>query len=81
MAQPDLEKPEPAATVGEQLAGLRARLAKISKAVNGAFGVPDYDRYLRDFSARYPEQTPLTREEFEKDRLHDRYVKPGNRCL
>lgn len=57
------------------------RLASISRAVNGMFGVPDYDRYVREFSARYPDQKPMTREEFEKDRLHNRYGKPGNRCL
>ena len=57
------------------------RLAHISRTVNGMFGVPDYDRYVQQFSARYPDQKPLTREEFEKDRMHDRYIKPGNRCL
>ena len=61
--------------------GLLKRLGEIAKAVNGVFGVPDYDRYVREFSARYPDQTPMTREEFEKDRLHDRYIKPGNRCV
>ena len=80
MAQADLEKPPSTGTVGEQIAGLRARLKRIAKAVNGAFGVPDYDRYLTDFSTRHPDQTPLTREEFVKDRLHNRYEKPGNRC-
>jgi uncharacterized short protein YbdD (DUF466 family) len=60
---------------------LRDRLASISKAVNGALGVPDYERYLHDFRARHPGDTPLTMAQFEKDRLHDRYIKPGNRCL
>jgi uncharacterized short protein YbdD (DUF466 family) len=80
MAQADLEKPPSTETVGDQIAGLRARLKRIAKAVNGAFGVPDYDRYVRDFSARHPDQTPLTRKEFEEDRLRNRYEKPGNRC-
>jgi uncharacterized short protein YbdD (DUF466 family) len=80
MAQPGMEEPAASETLGEQLSGIRARLAKISKAVNGAFGVPDYDRYLKHFTSRFPGQTPLTREEFVKDRMHDRYEKPGNRC-
>jgi uncharacterized short protein YbdD (DUF466 family) len=76
-----LEEPEGAGAQGTRAPTLLDRLASIARAVNGMFGVPDYDRYVREFSARYPDQTPLTREEFEQDRLHNRYVKPGNRCL
>jgi uncharacterized short protein YbdD (DUF466 family) len=70
-----------AESAGARRPTLRERLASISKAVNGALGVPDYERYLHDFRARYPGETPLTKAEFEKDRLHERYIKPGNRCV
>lgn len=69
------------AGAAERPLSLFQRLGHLAKAVNGMFGIPDYDRYVREFSARYPDQSPLTREEFEQDRLHNRYVKPGNRCL
>jgi uncharacterized short protein YbdD (DUF466 family) len=69
------------AGAAERPLSLLQRLQGIARALNGMFGIPDYDRYVREFSARYPDETPLTREEFEKDRLHNRYVKPGNRCL
>ena len=43
-------------------------------------GAPDYDRYLAHVTACHPGTTPMTREEFERSRLEDRYSKPGQRC-
>jgi uncharacterized short protein YbdD (DUF466 family) len=61
---------------------LRERLQTVSETVNAILGVPDYERYVRDYEASHPgEKAPMTRAEFEKDRLHERFIKPGNKCV
>jgi uncharacterized short protein YbdD (DUF466 family) len=51
--------------------------ARITRAI---LGVPNYERYLAHVHALHPQATPLTRDEFERQRLHDRYSRPGARC-
>lgn len=43
-------------------------------------GVPDYDTYLAHVQLRHPGTAPLSREEFERMRLDDKYSRPGQRC-
>jgi len=43
-------------------------------------GVPDYDRYVAHVRHAHPGTEPMSREEFERSRLEDRYSKPGQRC-
>lgn len=43
-------------------------------------GVPDYERYLAHVATQHPGETPLSRDEFAKRRLEDRYARPGSRC-
>ena len=43
-------------------------------------GAPDYDAYLAHQRQHHPECTPLSRRDFERQRLDDRYSRPGNRC-
>ena len=53
------------------------RAARLLRAVIGA---PDYERYLAHVRACHPECTPMTRDEFARERLAARYDRPGSRC-
>lgn len=55
-------------------------LARVARWVRTVIGVPDYERYLEHMRTHHPGMTPLTREEFARERLEDRYGKPGSRC-
>jgi uncharacterized short protein YbdD (DUF466 family) len=50
----------------------------IARALRAILGVPDYDRYLAN--VRECNSSPLTREEFYRDRLNARYSTLGSRC-
>ena len=43
-------------------------------------GVPNYERYLEHMRRRHPSETPLRFEEFEQQRLADKYLRPGAKC-
>ena len=62
------------------LGGLRDSLRRLGVVVRRVIGAPDYDRYLAHVTACHPGTTPMTREEFERSRLEDRYSRPGQRC-
>jgi uncharacterized short protein YbdD (DUF466 family) len=62
------------------LGGLRDSLRRLGVVVRRVIGAPDYDRYLAHVMACHPGTTPMTREEFERSRLEDRYSRPGQRC-
>jgi uncharacterized short protein YbdD (DUF466 family) len=57
--------------------GWLARAARVCRAILGA---PDYERYLTHMRERHSQETPLSREEFARQRLAERYNKPGSRC-
>ena len=59
---------------------LTARLARATSTLNRIIGAPDYDGYLRHHRRCHPGHAPLTRDEFVKQRLEDRYSRPGARC-
>jgi uncharacterized short protein YbdD (DUF466 family) len=59
---------------------LRAWLSRAGGVAREVLGVPDYERYLRDASARDPLARPLSRDELVADRLRARYERPGSRC-
>ncbi|AOO65086.1 YbdD/YjiX family protein [Sulfurospirillum halorespirans] len=52
-------------------------LAKAGKYLGQAarlmVGVPDYDTYVQHMRLTHPEQTPMTYEEFYRDRVEARY--------
>lgn len=57
------------------------RLAReAARALRRIVGAPDYERYVAHVRARHPGAEPLARAEFERQRLRDRYEKPGSRC-
>ena len=60
--------------------GLRASIRRAAGVVRRVVGVPDYDTYLSHVRECHPGTVPLTRQEFERARLEDRYSRPGQRC-
>jgi uncharacterized short protein YbdD (DUF466 family) len=55
-------------------------LGRLSDVIRQLLGVPDYDRYLEHVRAHHPGETPLSREEFTRRRMDERYSRPGSRC-
>lgn len=62
------------------LDGLRETIRRTAAVVRRIVGVPDYDRYLAHVQQCHPGTTPMSRREFERSRLDDRYSRPGQRC-
>lgn len=56
------------------------RARAVLKVLRTIIGVPDYDRYIQHQAQCHPDRVPLTREEFARERMEDRYSRPGNRC-
>ncbi len=57
-----------------------SRLDRAANVVRRVIGVPDYDRYVAHLRTHHPGTQPLSRDEFTRQRLADRYSKPGARC-
>ncbi|WP_263832695.1 YbdD/YjiX family protein [Sulfurospirillum oryzae] len=60
-------------------------LAKAGKYLGQAarlmVGMPDYDTYVQHIRLTHPEQTPMSYEEFYRERVEARYGgKNGGRC-
>jgi uncharacterized short protein YbdD (DUF466 family) len=58
----------------------RGLVERISHALRTILGVPDYARYLAHQRAKHPDATPLSREEFARERERARYEGTGSRC-
>lgn len=58
----------------------RSRLERVANVVRRIIGVPDYDRYVAHVRMHHPDMTPVSRGEFERQRMNDRYSRPGSRC-
>ncbi|HWH52269.1 MAG TPA: YbdD/YjiX family protein [Gemmatimonadaceae bacterium] len=66
-----------------QLRGTLAPIRSVrhfADVVRRIIGVPDYEIYRSHLEACHPDQRPLSRDEFMRQRLNDRYNKPGSRC-
>ncbi len=59
---------------------ITARLARAVRAVRAVIGAPDYARYLAHQRAKHPDATPLSHEEFARERERARYEGTGSRC-
>ena len=59
---------------------LRMNLRAIGDVTRRIIGAPDYERYLAHTRQHHPAERPLTREEFARLRLEEKYSKPGSRC-
>jgi uncharacterized short protein YbdD (DUF466 family) len=57
-----------------------AVVRRLTRALRRIIGAPDYERYVAHMRARHPGETPLSRAEFERRCLDDRYGRPGSRC-
>lgn len=71
------ERSSPTPPLVVSLVAIVRRAAWIARRVIGA---PDYERYVAHVRACHPDRTPMTRPEFERERLASRYDKPGSRC-
>lgn len=67
-------------TTRELVQATRERVERAACVVRRIIGVPDYDRYVAHVRARHPGTEPLAYEEFVRQRLADRYNRPGTRC-
>lgn len=56
------------------------RLAAIARALHRVLGAPDYDAYLAHLREHHPGELPLSRGEFTRERLRERYERVGGRC-
>jgi uncharacterized short protein YbdD (DUF466 family) len=55
-------------------------VARALAIVRTIIGAPDYARYLAHQRAKHPDATPLSREEFARERERARYEGTGSRC-
>lgn len=60
--------------------GLLETLRQAAKVLRRIVGVPDYDTYVAHVRECHAGTVPMTREEFEKARMEDKYSRPGQRC-
>jgi uncharacterized short protein YbdD (DUF466 family) len=62
------------------LSQVRESLRRAAIVVRRIVGVPDYERYVAHLRERHAGAAPMSREEFERTRLEDKYSRPGQRC-
>jgi uncharacterized short protein YbdD (DUF466 family) len=55
-------------------------VARALVALRAIIGAPDYARYLAHQRAKHPDTTPLSRQEFARERERARYEGTGSRC-
>ena len=51
----------------------RQNIERAANIIRRVIGVPDYDRYVSHMHAHHPRCTLLSREEFTRQRMVDRY--------
>ena len=59
---------------------LRARAQRVIAIVRRIIGVPDYQLYVSHMQRNHPTCTPMDERTFERERLVDKYSRPGSRC-
>ncbi|MEP6508653.1 MAG: YbdD/YjiX family protein [Gemmatimonadales bacterium] len=59
---------------------LVVRLAGIARAMRAVLGAPDYERYVEHVMVSHPGHEPMSRDQFVRDRMDNRYSRPGSRC-
>ncbi|HTR77866.1 MAG TPA: YbdD/YjiX family protein [Gemmatimonadaceae bacterium] len=55
-------------------------VTRVGAVVRRLIGAPDYDGYVAHRRLCHPGEPLLSRQEFYRLRLEDRYSRPGNRC-
>jgi uncharacterized short protein YbdD (DUF466 family) len=61
-------------------ADAREQIRRAAIVIRRVIGVPDYERYVAHVRERHAGAAPMSREEFERSRLEDKYSRPGQRC-
>lgn len=59
---------------------MKAILAAIAHALRVVAGAPRYDAYRAHIARHHPQIEPMSRDQFERARLDERYSKPGAKC-
>ena len=67
-------------TPREAVHSAREAIDRAACILRRVIGVPDYDIYIAHLRAHHAGVEPMTREEFTRQRLADRYSRPGSRC-
>jgi len=67
-------------TPREVASSAREKIERAACVLRRVIGVPDYDIYVAHARSHHPDQQLMTREEFTRQRLVDRYSRPGSRC-
>ena len=62
------------------IAQVQGWLAAIAAVVRRIIGAPDYELYVAHVRACHPGTEPMSRDAFARERMHNRYDKPGGRC-
>ena len=55
-------------------------LARALAVLRRIIGVPDYDVYVAHMRAHHPACDILSRDDFLRERMADKYSRPGSRC-
>jgi len=55
-------------------------IAAIARVIRQIIGVPDYERYLAHFRVAHPGCEPVSPDAFMRERLEERYSRPGSKC-
>jgi len=69
------ERPEN--TTPRDVQGVARRVGNVIRRIIGA---PDYDAYLAHVREHHPDRTPMSEDDFRRERLSARYSRPGSRC-
>lgn len=64
----------------ERLATFRARAARWVRLVHRIIGAPDYEGYVAHATRCHPDLPLQSRDDFVRQRLEDKYSRPGSRC-
>lgn len=59
---------------------MRTWFARATRSLNRIIGAPDYESYVSHARTCHPDATLMTHDEFVRQRLEDRYSRPGARC-
>lgn len=54
--------------------------ARVAAVLRRIIGVPDYGAYLAHMRRHHPGCAPMDPRTFERERMTDRYSRPGSRC-
>lgn len=59
---------------------LRERATRWISLVHRIIGAPDYEGYVVHATRCHPDRPLLSRDDFVRQRLEDKYSRPGSRC-